>query len=63
MAPMGAEYIDIILDETPLRAAMWNYSVNILILSLMLSAMIAALAVRSAERPRSQTRAPPDRQI
>jgi signal transduction histidine kinase len=46
-APMGAEYIDITIDEMPLREAMWSYSVNILILSLMLSAMVAALAVAS----------------
>src|SRR2546429_8328680 len=33
-APMGGEFIEIVLDETPLRQAMLNYSVNILVLSL-----------------------------
>lgn len=44
-APMGAEYIEITLDETPLRAAMREYSINILLLSLFISAIVAGLAV------------------
>ena len=44
-APRGAEYIEITLDETPLRAAMRAYSVNILLLSLFISAIVAGLAV------------------
>ena len=43
-APMGGQYIEITLDETPLRAAMLSYSTNILELSLLLSAVVAALA-------------------
>jgi signal transduction histidine kinase len=44
-APMGAEFIEITLDETPLRAAMRSYSENILLLSLFISAIVAGLAV------------------
>lgn len=44
-APMGAEYIEITLDETPLRAALHAWSVNILLLSLFISALVAGLAV------------------
>ena len=44
-APMGGEYIEITLDETPLRAAMLAYSINILELSLVLSLFVAGLAV------------------
>lgn len=44
-APRGAEFIEITMDEGPLRAAMWRYSVNILMLSLIISAIVATLAV------------------
>ncbi len=44
-APMGAEFIEIALEGAPLRAAMWGYSVNILLLSLLISGIVAALAV------------------
>ena len=43
-APMGADYIEITLDETPLRAAMFQYSVNILLVSLVISAIVASFA-------------------
>lgn len=43
--PMGAEFIEITLDETPLRAAMRAYSINILLLSLVISAIVASFAV------------------
>ena len=43
-APMGADFVEITIDETPLRAAMLNYSVNILALSLFISAIVAGLA-------------------
>jgi signal transduction histidine kinase len=42
-APMGGEYIDLIMDERPLRRAMLRYSVDILLLSLIISAITAAL--------------------
>jgi hypothetical protein len=42
-APMGGDFLEIVLDEAPLRAAMWRFSVNILLLSLFISALTAAL--------------------
>jgi hypothetical protein len=42
-APMGGEFLEIILDEAPLRKAMLAFSVNILLLSLVISAVTAML--------------------
>jgi signal transduction histidine kinase len=42
-APMGGEFIEIVADEAPLRQAMVQFSVHILILSLIISAISAAL--------------------
>jgi signal transduction histidine kinase len=42
-APMGGEYIELIMDEPPLRNAMLRYSVDILLLSLLISVITAAL--------------------
>jgi len=42
-APMGGEYIELIMDEPPLRKAMLRYSVDILLLSLVISVITAAL--------------------
>ena len=42
-APRGGEFVEIILDERPLRAAMLQFSRNILVLSLIISAITAAL--------------------
>ena len=42
-APMGGDFLEIILDEAPLRKAMLIYSVNILLLSLLISAITATL--------------------
>jgi signal transduction histidine kinase len=42
-APMGGEFVEIVLDEAPLRTAMVNFSIRILILSLIISAITAAL--------------------
>ncbi len=44
-APMGAEYVEVALDEAPLKAAMGAYSLNILLLSLVISLIVALLAV------------------
>lgn len=44
-APMGAEYVEVALDEAPLKAAMAAYSLNILLLSLVISLIVALLAV------------------
>jgi signal transduction histidine kinase len=43
-APMGAEYIEITLDETPLRHAMLQYSIDVLLVSLVISAIVAFVA-------------------
>ncbi|MGB6894088.1 MAG: HAMP domain-containing sensor histidine kinase [Xanthobacteraceae bacterium] len=42
-APMGGEYIDLVMDEQPLRKAMLRYSTDILFLSLVISCITAAL--------------------
>jgi signal transduction histidine kinase len=42
-APMGGEYIELIMNEPPLRKAMLRYSVDILLLSLVISVITAAL--------------------
>jgi signal transduction histidine kinase len=42
-APMGGEYVEIILDEAPLRKAMAAFSIRILFLSLFISAITAGL--------------------
>ena len=46
-APRGGEFVEIILDEKPLRAAMLAFSRNILLLSLIISAITAALVYLS----------------
>jgi hypothetical protein len=42
-APMGGDFLEIVLDEAPLRSAMLKFSVNILLLSLAISGITAAL--------------------
>jgi signal transduction histidine kinase len=42
-APMGGQFLEIVLDEAPLRKAMLNFSVNILLLSLLISGITAML--------------------
>ncbi len=42
-APMGGDFLEIILDEAPLRKAMLTFSVNILLLSLVISGVTAML--------------------
>jgi signal transduction histidine kinase len=42
-APMGGQYIELVMDEAPLRKAMLRYSVDILLLSLVISGITAAL--------------------
>ncbi len=42
-APMGGEFVEIVLDEGPLRKAMWRYSRSVLLVSLAISAITAAL--------------------
>ena len=42
-APMGGEFVEIVISEGPLREAMWTYSRNVLLLSIAISAISAAL--------------------
>ena len=42
-APMGGEFVEIVINEGPLRDAMWRYSRNILVISLIISTIAAAL--------------------
>jgi hypothetical protein len=40
-APMGGDFLEIVIDEGPLRRAMWRYSRNVLLISLVISAIAA----------------------
>jgi len=42
-APMGGQFVEIVIPEGPLRSAMWIYSLDILVLSIAISAISAAL--------------------
>ena len=42
-APMGGDFLEIVLDEAPLRQAMLRFSTNILLLSLLISGITAML--------------------
>jgi len=42
-APVGGEYIELVMNEAPLQKAMLRYSVDILLLSLVISVITAAL--------------------
>jgi signal transduction histidine kinase len=42
-APMGGDFVEIVLEMGPLRRAMLRFSVNVLLLSLIISAITAAL--------------------
>jgi signal transduction histidine kinase len=42
-APRGGEYIEIVIDNAPLQKAMWRFSGNILLLSLIISFFTAVL--------------------
>ena len=46
-APMGNEFVEIIIDEKPLRQAMLQYSRNILLISLAISAITGLLVYMS----------------
>jgi signal transduction histidine kinase len=42
-APVGGQFVEIVIPEGPLRSAMWIYSRNIMVLSIAISAISAAL--------------------
>ncbi len=49
-APMSGDFLEITLDEAPLKAAMARYSINILLISLAISAAVAGLAFFAVHR-------------
>ena len=42
-APHGGEFLEVVVDEKPLRLAMYRFSVNLLLVSLVISTVTAAL--------------------
>jgi hypothetical protein len=46
-APMGGDFLEIVLDEAPLQKAMVNFSVSILLVSLLISGVTAVLVFLS----------------
>jgi len=42
-APGGAQFIEVVIDEAPLRQAMYRFSRNLLVVSLMIAVLTAAL--------------------
>ena len=42
-APGGAQFIEVVIDEAPLRQLMYRYSRNLLVVSLVISVLTAAL--------------------
>jgi signal transduction histidine kinase len=49
-APMGGDFMEIVIEEEPLRASMLAFSRNILILSLVISAITATLVYLALNR-------------
>jgi signal transduction histidine kinase len=49
-APMGGDFIDIVIDEAPLKQAMIRYSINILLVSIVLCVLTAALIYLALRR-------------
>lgn len=46
-APMGGDFVEVTMDETPLKTAMRDFSFSIVLRSLAVSALVGALAVLS----------------
>jgi signal transduction histidine kinase len=49
-APMGGDFLEIVIDEAPLRKAMLRNSINILLLSLVISCITATLLYLALHR-------------
>jgi signal transduction histidine kinase len=49
-APMGGDFIEIVINEQPLRDAMWRFAANILALSLFISGLTATLVFVTLRR-------------
>ena len=48
-APMGGEFIEVVLNERPLRDAMLKFAINILLLSLLVSSVTGVLVYASLQ--------------
>jgi signal transduction histidine kinase len=46
-AAMGGEFVELVIDERPFQAAMWKYSANVLLISLLISGISGALVYLS----------------
>jgi signal transduction histidine kinase len=46
-APMGGDFLEIVLDEAPLQKAMVNFSISVLLVSLLISGVTAVLVFLS----------------
>jgi len=49
-APMGGDFLEIVMDEKPLRQAMLRFSLTILLLSLVISCITAMLVYIALDR-------------
>jgi signal transduction histidine kinase len=49
-APMGGQFIEVLIDEAPLRRAMFTFSRNIVMVSLLVSAITGVLVYLSLDR-------------
>src|SRR6185437_192343 len=49
-APMGGDFLEIIIDAAPLRKAMWKFSTNIMLVSLVISGITAMLVFFALNR-------------
>src|SRR5687767_7177554 len=49
-APMGGDFLEIVMDEAPLRNAMLRFSTNIMLLSLIISGITALLVYLALHR-------------
>jgi signal transduction histidine kinase len=48
--PAGGDFVEIVIKEKPLRDAMWGFALNILVLSLFISGLTAALVYLTLRR-------------
>ena len=44
-APGGAQFIEVVIDEAPLRQAMYRFSRNVLLVSLLIAGLTAAWSI------------------
>lgn len=49
-APMGGQFIEVLIDEAPLRTAMFTFSRNVVLVSLLVSAITGSLIYLALDR-------------